>query len=296
MPDSKWRRWRSCPRATDGAASVALVWSAHISWLFSEYPYIERVAAARRSGFEWIETAWPEEVDAAHLPAAVAENGVRVALLNCPAGDTRGGERGFINDPERQDEAQQSFLAAADLAERIGARNLNLLVGRALPTRTSVQLQSIVQALRSIGPQAAKRGLRILLEPINAVENPGYLAPTPMEAVRLIERSGSDAVGLLLDLYHLAWIQTDPLAAIDDFVDLIGHVQVSDWPGRGAPGTGRLDLRAALERLQERGYAGAVGLEYAPVGSTEASLAFLGVEPAWPPGLAIANRSPDMPR
>jgi hydroxypyruvate isomerase len=53
------------------------------------------------------------------------------------------------------------------------------------------------------------------------------------------------------------------------------HVQISDWPGRGHPGSGSLDIWGILERLDARGYTGAVGLEYEPHGSTEASLAFL---------------------
>jgi hydroxypyruvate isomerase len=261
---------------------VGPVWSAHISWLFGEHPYLERVAAARRAGFRWIETVWPDEADRDGLPGAVAEHGVRVALLNCPAGDTENGERGFINDSARREEAESAFAAAADLAARVGATNLNLLVGRALPGSLSEQRASVVSALRTLGPVAAARGLRILLEPINSTEHPGYLAPTPREAVEFIGRSGSDAVGLLLDVYHLAWSATDPLATIDAYGDLIGHVQISDWPGRGAPGTGQLDLLSVLERLEERGYTGAVGLEYRPHGSTEGSLTFLRDGSGWP--------------
>jgi hydroxypyruvate isomerase len=256
---------------------VSLAWSVHISWLFGELPYLERVGAARRAGFGRIETAWPEQADREGLPRAVAENGVDVALLNCPAGDTRGGERGFINDPSRREEAERGFLAAAELAERIGARNLNLLVGRALGgVGLARQRESVLGALRDCAAEAAARGLRVLIEPLNESENPGYLAPTPADAVALIEASGADGqVGLLLDVYHLACAGIEPLAAIDRFAPLIGHVQVSDWPGRGEPGSGSLDLWGILERLGACGYAGAVGLEYEPRGTTEASFAFL---------------------
>ncbi len=261
---------------------MSLDWSAHISWLFDELPYLERVAAARQAGFRWIETVWPGQPERDGLPGAVAEHGVRVALLNCPAGDTEHGERGFINDPARRLEAESAFVDAADLAERLGATKLNLLVGRALPGALSEQRASVVSALRSFGPEAAARGLRILLEPVNSVEHPGYLAPTPRQAVALIEKAGSDAIGLLLDVYHLAFSDTDPLATIDDYGELIGHVQISDWPGRGPPGTGQLDLLSVLDRLEERGYTGTVGLEYRPEGSTEESLAFLRNGGGWP--------------
>jgi hydroxypyruvate isomerase len=260
-------------------------WSAHISWLFTELPYLERVAAARDAGFDTIESAWPEDArDREGLAAAVAEQRREdpvfgVALLNCPAGDTAGGERGFVNDDARRDEAEAAFAEAAELAVAIGAPNLNLLVGRALPdVPESRQRAAIVAALRSFAPVAGNRGLRILLEPVNEIENPGFLAPTPDAAVELIEAAGpehAEQLGLLLDLYHVARAGDDPARAIERHHEWIGHVQVSDHPGRGAPGTGTLPIWGLLEQLQSSGYDGAVGLEYETASPTEGSLGFM---------------------
>ena len=52
-------------------------------------------------------------------------------------------------------------------------------------------------------------------------------------------------------------------------------MQIADAPGRHEPGTGGLDLDRHLRRLQDAGYTGWVGLEYAPTGTTEAGLAWL---------------------
>jgi hydroxypyruvate isomerase len=255
-------------------------WSAHISWLFTELPYLERVAAARDAGFGTIESAWPErERDRAGLAAAVAEQGIDIALLNCPAGDTANGERGFVNDDSRREEADAAFGEAVELAVAIGAPNLNLLVGRALPgVPEPRQRAAIVSALRSFAPIAAAHGLRILLEPVNEIENPGFLAPTPDAAVELIEAVGSDHaehLGLLLDLYHVARTGDDPAIAIKHHRKWIGHVQVSDHPGRGAPGSGTLPIWDLLEQLRASRYDGAVGLEYEVSGATGRSLGFL---------------------
>jgi len=260
-------------------------WSAHISWLFTELPYLERVAAARAAGFETIESAWPEdERDRTGLSAAVAaqrrgDPGFAVALLNCPAGDTAGGERGFVNDEARREQAAAGFAEAVELAVAIGAPNLNLLVGRALPgVPESRQRDAVVAALRSFAPGAAERGLRILLEPINEIENPGFLAPTPDAAVELIEAAGpehAEQLGLLLDVYHVARAGDDPARAIERHRKWIGHVQVSDHPGRGAPGTGSLPIWDLLDRLRASGYDGVVGLEYTAPAPTERSLGFM---------------------
>jgi hydroxypyruvate isomerase len=256
---------------------VSLTWSAHISWLFCELPYLERVVAARRAGFARIETAWPALAgEREGLPRAVLEQEMEVVLLNCPAGDTDAGERGFLNDPARREEAQAGFLLAAELAARVSAPNLNVLVGRELSRLPAqVQRRSAVDALREFASQAVELGLRILVEPVNAIENPGYLAPTVEDALELIEECGSEGLGVLLDLYHVARMGGDPVAAIERCGALIGHVQISDCPGRGQPGSGALDFPGIFECLEAQGYAGSVGLEYTPRASTEESLAFI---------------------
>jgi hydroxypyruvate isomerase len=251
-------------------------WSAHISWLFTELPYLERIGAARAAGFSMIESAWPDDAgDQAGLAAAVAEQrraapDFAVALLNCPAGDTDAGERGFVNDESRREEAERGFAEAVELAIAIGAPSLNLLVGRSLPdVPLSRQRDAIVAALRSFAPVARERGLRILLEPVNAIENPGFLVPTPDAVVELIEAAGAEhaeQLGLLLDIYHVARAGDDPARAIERHRARIGHVQISDHPGRGAPGTGSLPIWELLEQLRASRYDGAVGLEFqAPV-------------------------------
>jgi hydroxypyruvate isomerase len=255
-------------------------WSAHISWLFKELPYLERVAAARDAGFGTIESAWPEDAESRDgLAAAVEAAGVDVVLLNCAAGDTAGGERGFVNDDSRREEAEAVFGEAVKLAVAVGAPNLNLLVGRALPgVPESRQRAAIISALRSFAPLAAAHGLRILLEPVNAIENAGFLAPTPDAAVELIEAAGSEHaehLGLLLDLYHVARVGDDPATAIERHREWIGHVQISDHPGRGAPGTGTLPIWDLLEQLRASRYDGTVGLEYEVSGPTTESLGFL---------------------
>ncbi len=218
------------------------------------------------------------------MTAAVAEQrradpDFAVALLNCPAGDTASGERGFVNDETRCEEAEAGFAEAVELAVAVGAPNLNLLVGRALPgVPEAHQRAAIVSALRSFAPVAGERGLRILLEPVNAIENPGFLAPTPDAAVKLIEAAGpehADQLGLLLDIYHVARAGDNPARAIERHHDLIGHVQISDHPGRGAPGSGELPIWELLEQLRASGYDGAVGLEYEAGGDTEPSLGFM---------------------
>jgi hydroxypyruvate isomerase len=73
---------------------------------------------------------------------------------------------------------------------------------------------------------------------------------------------------VLFDAYHAAMAGLDPLEEVARVAPLIGHVPFAVHPGRGAPGTGTLDLGALVDRHAALGYDGAIGLEFLPGGPT----------------------------
>ena len=115
---------------------------------------------------------------------------------------------------------------------------------------------------------AADADVTIVVEPLNELDVPGSLVPTPRSALALVEDVGAPNVRLLYDAYHAACAGCDPVHEVADFVPLIGHVQFADCPGRGAPGQRRprprrLRRRAGGGRLHGRG-----GLEFFADGPT----------------------------
>jgi hydroxypyruvate isomerase len=98
------------------------------------------------------------------------------------------------------------------------------------------------------------------------------------DAAAVVDRAraaGAGNVGILFDIYHLASNGDDIDRAIVAYAGQVAHVQIADAPGRGEPGTGKLDLDGYLARLEQAGYAGWVGLEYKPTVPTVDSLAWL---------------------
>jgi hydroxypyruvate isomerase len=239
-------------------------WSAHLSMLFAELPLAERPAAAHRAGFDFVESWWPAPAEADGFAHELRRYGFDLVCLNCFGGDIERGERGFLNLAERYEQTLADFAAALAYGARVRASAINVLVGRALPDVPLARQHAVaVSTLRDIAAEAAAAGVTVLVEALNERDVPGSLVPTPPAAVALIEEVGSDAVALLYDAYHAAAAGYSPAAQAAELVDLIGHVQVADYPGRGAPGSGSLDLDALLEALERGGYRGAVGLEFA---------------------------------
>lgn len=240
--------------------------------LFTELPLLARPAAARAAGFDAVETWWPG--DAADAWAqAVREAGVRVSLLNADGGDLAAGERGFLNVTARGDEELGRIEAAIALAAHVGCAHVNVLAGRLVAAeRKSRQRDAAADVLRAATTKAAAHDVVLLVEPINALDVPGYLLPTADDARRFIETVDSDVVRLLYDAYHAARSGADPIEEAPRFVEVIGHVQYADHPGRAAPGTGDVDLLRFADALAAAGYRGDIGLEFDPRGDTTAAL------------------------
>lgn len=248
--------------------------SAHISLLFAEHPYPERVGRARAAGFHWVETWWPaSRADREALVSGAAEHDVRVALVNTDGGDSAAGERGFLCDPADEERARQAFLDGLTLAERAGARSLHVLVGCVPAGVTEATAADQASGmLRELVPEATARGVGVVIEALNPHDAPGYLTPSPEAARSLAEPAGA---GVLLDSFHMLRLGRDPASEARTLAGAIGHVHVADAPGRRAPGTGSLDLPAFLAAVEDAGYDGPVGLEFDTEGDTPGALRFL---------------------
>lgn len=247
--------------------------SAHLGTLFGELPPLERPAAARAAGFDAVEAWWPPADDPGRWIAAVREAGVRAVLVNADGGDLSAGERGYCNLPARGDEAVRAAVAAATVVRACGGEVVNLLVGRRAPGRpVREQLDVARGVVREAADEVAALGARIVVEHLNDRDVREPLLPTPAAAAAFVRDVARERVGVLLDAYHAARAGLDPLAEAVSLGGLIGHAQFADHPGRGAPGSGELDLAAFLEALAAAGYGGHVGLEFVPAGPTAEAL------------------------
>ncbi|HEY6706092.1 MAG TPA: TIM barrel protein [Actinomycetota bacterium] len=261
-----------------------LPYDVNCSILFTELPLLERPAAAQAAGFGAIELWWPfadpvpgdREVEA--LVRAIGDAGVRLVGLNFAAGDLAGGDRGLVSWPERAAEFRDNVEATVGIGERLGCRAFNALYGdRVEGAGPAAQDALATEQLALAGRAAARAGGAVLLEPLSG--SPRYPLRTAADAVAALDRvaaaTGVADLGLLADLYHLASNGDDLDRVAGEHAGRVAHVQIADVPGRGAPGTGTLDLDRHLGRLEAAGYRGWVGLEYVPHGPSADSFGWL---------------------
>jgi hydroxypyruvate isomerase len=250
--------------------------AANLSMLFTEHPFLERFARAKEAGFEAVEFLFPYEFDTAAIARELRRNDLRQVLFNLPAGNFAAGDRGMANDPRRVDEFRAGVTRALDIAGELGCGKLNCLVGLTqadLPAE--VQMQSLVDNLRYAADAAADRGVRQVVEPLNAFDAPGYFVTTPDAGFALVEQAAHPNLFMQYDVYHAQRMQGNLAATIAARAGLIGHVQIADSPDRNEPGTGEINYPYVLRALDEAGYDDWVSLEYRPRENTESSLCWL---------------------
>jgi hydroxypyruvate isomerase len=245
------------------------------SILFTEFPLLERPAAARAAGFDEVEFwwPWPGEPDPPGTEAfctAIEDAGVRLVALNLYAGDMPAGERGVLSDPSRAEEFRASLTAVKRIAERTGVRWFNALYGQRLDgLDPSEQDRAATENLVHAAGVVGGFGGTLLIEPLARGLNGAYPLETAADAMEVVSRvraAGAANVRLLFDTFHLATNGDDLERVAREHAADIGHVQIADAPGRGRPGTGRIDFGRVFAVLDDIGYDGRVSLEYVPQG------------------------------
>ncbi|MFF0776371.1 hydroxypyruvate isomerase family protein [Nonomuraea wenchangensis] len=236
----------------------------NLSILLTELPLLERPAAAAKHGFDAVELWWPFDgpeptaAETAALRRAIEAAGVRLTGLNFDAGDMAAGERGLLARPDGAERFRAGIGPAVRLAGELGCPVLNALYGNGPGTDRELAVANLGRAADA----AAGVGATVVVEALNAYENPHYPITSSEAAFALIDEVDRENVAFLADLYHLHRMGEDVLALIDRHAARFGHVQLADDPGRGRPGSGDMPYPEILARLAAAGYEGHVGLEY----------------------------------
>jgi len=247
--------------------------SANLSMLFTEHDFLDRFDAAARAGFSGVEYVGPYDHPPEVVAARLKKNELSQVLFNLPPGDWGKGERGIAVLPDRIDEFRRGIDTAIAYAKALGCPQVNCLAGIAPADVDRAALEiTFVANLSYAAARLKEAGIRLLIEPINLRDIPGFFLSTSRQALAIIDRVGSDNLFLQYDIYHMQVMEGDLARTIEANLDRIAHIQLADNPGRHEPGTGEINypfLHAHLDRI---GYAGWVGAEYRPKAGTEAGL------------------------
>ena len=242
--------------------------AANLSTMFTEVPLRERFALAADAGFEAVEIQEPYDLPAETVAGALKESALDLVLVNAP-----GGEAGLAGIPGAESEFGDCLKVALDYAAVTGTGLVHVLSG-ILPSATALEAceEVLVNNLRQASVEASILGITLLIEPINERDVPGYILTRQNQARRVVEAVDQENVRIQFDFYHCQVSEGDLSRHFTEQLPLIGHVQISDNPGRHEPGTGEISHDWIFGLIDRSGYRGWVGAEYTPAGITQEGL------------------------
>ncbi|NKL39334.1 TIM barrel protein [Rhizobium leguminosarum bv. viciae] len=253
-----------------------LKFSAHIGFLFSELPFVERITAAKSFGFDAVEHPAPFDTAASVVAHLLRESNLTYVQTGFPAGDARRGEKGLAAFPQRRGEFRASVSPTLEYASEIGCKMVHAMAGVVVPDLSEAAMWDEYLENVAFSADAARAyGIDIIIEPIGPGSVANYLVHEPRAAVEAIVSLDRENVRLLFDVYHAISMNVEPLEFMARHENLIGHVQIADYPGRHEPGSAIVDFAKIFDRLETIGYTGHVGCEYHPSGQTSESFAWL---------------------
>lgn len=246
--------------------------SANLGFLWAGLSMPEAIARAAAAGFSAIEAHSPFGEDPGAVKAALASAGLPLLGVNSLPGDRTAGEFGLFALPGRGEDAMASFQPALDFAVATGAGMIHAMAGK---TEEPAAMTTFVANLREAAHRAAPHGIKVLIEPINQRDAPGYFLSDLDRAAAVVEAVGADNLGIMFDCYHMQITGGDLLNRFRAHLPMIRHVQFAAVPDRGEPDRGEVDHRWLLPELRAAGYQGFFGAEYRPRGEIEAGLGWL---------------------
>ncbi|GAA1684952.1 sugar phosphate isomerase/epimerase [Glycomyces endophyticus] len=223
----------------------------------------EAVEACARAGAGiglWREPLQEAGVDA--TAKLVKDAGVEVTSL-CRAG--------FFTDPTPESIADNR--RAIDEAATVGAPTL-VLVSGGIPAGGTIDSarEGVAEALSLLAPYALERGVTLAIEPLHPMfASDRCVVATLAEALDLAAPFPAEAVGVVVDTYHIWW---DPQVwqgiARAGAEGRIASFQFADWvtplpagvlTGRGQLGDGCIDFRRYLAEVDATGFTGPIEVE-----------------------------------
>lgn len=244
--------------------------SVNLSLLFTEYPLVERITHAKRTGFEAVEIQFPYDADPQAIKSALAEHDISLNLINIPAGDLMTGGNGLACVPTREHDFRQAVQTCLAWAKDLGVPQVNLLAGRQ-PEHCDLSacLNTLVGNIRYAADAFAEAGIRVLIEAINTTDMPRFAISTIDQQLEMLEAVNHPNVFLQFDVYHMAVNISgngtkEIIKALTKHTEYIAHIQFADYPNRHEPSTGRLDFDAIFQAIDDMGYTGYAAAEYRP--------------------------------
>ncbi len=228
--------------------------AANLTMLFTEVPFLDRFERRRQGRLRGRRVPVPLRLRRRRRSGAPRcdANGLKLVLHNLPAGDWDAGERGIACHPgprRRVPRRRRQGHRLRDRARRAAAQLPGRQGAAGRERRTRLRADPGRATCASPPSELKSAGIRLLIEPINTYDIPGFFLNRTDQALALIDEVGATNLFLQYDIYHAQRMEGELGATIAKHLARIGHIQLADNPGRNEPGTGEINYPFLFEHL-----------------------------------------------
>jgi hydroxypyruvate isomerase len=254
--------------------------AANLTMMYTEHDFLDRFAAAAKDGFKAVEFLFPYDFAAADIKARLDANGLTQALFNAPPGDWAAGERGIASLPGREEEFARSLDKALEYTAVLGNKTLHVMAGLIKPEQSREEHRAVyLKNLERAASAARSAGIKVVIEPINTRDIPGFFLNRQDDAQAICAEVGSPNLQVQFDCYHCQIVEGDLAVKLKRDMKRanagIGHIQIAGVPDRNEPDVGELNYPYLFDLIDSLGYDGWIGCEYRPKAATSDGLGWI---------------------
>ena len=239
-----------------------------IDTIYTELPWYDRFAAAKRDGFDAVEFWDWRTIDIARARESAEEAGILISGFNGDADYS-------LIDPQHKQAYLEYLHQSIEVAKQLNAPSVTIhsnalgeggvVVNHYEGLSSTVKLCAMYDALTAAAKLAESSGIQLNLEALNIhTDHVGNFLATTQTGAELCRLVGSPKLKILFDVYHMQINEGNLINNILKYGDTFGHVHIADAPGRHEPGTGEINYVNVLSALKNVQYSGIVGCELFP--------------------------------
>ena len=124
--------------------------------------------------------------------------------------------------------------------------------------RTETEWKRAVDGYQQLGPDLAKLGVTVAIEPLNRFET--FFLNTAADAARFCDEVNHPNVGVLFDTFHANIEEKDIAAGYRTVGKHLKHVHTCE-NDRGTPGSGHVEWKEVFKAIHDVGYDGWLTIE-----------------------------------
>ena len=243
-----------------------------IDTLYTEIPFLERFAAAKKDGFDYVEFWSYTDRNTREMKKASEDAGMPISGFN--------GDADFsLVDPTHKEKYLAYLRQSLETAKELNSLSVTIhsnalgdggvVVNHYDELSDTAKICSMFDMLKEAAKLGEEYGINCNLEALNiTTDHVGNFLKNTRMAAEMIRLIGSPRLHILDDIYHMQLNEGSICDNLTNYIDTIGHIHIADAPGRHEPGTGEINYKNVIRHLAKLGYEGTVGFELFPATDT----------------------------